>query len=96
MKSKRIFHFVSLIIIACTVPLISGLIKAPAKKLATKDLNDSSAENWATDKLSKMTLDEKIGQFFMISANSNQGEKQLKEVEDLVTKEKVGGRPPEI
>jgi beta-glucosidase-like glycosyl hydrolase/CubicO group peptidase (beta-lactamase class C family) len=91
MKSKRIFHFVSLIIIACTVPLISGLIKAPAKNLATKDLNDSSAENWATDKLSKMTLDEKIGQFFMISANSNQGEKQLKEVEDLVTKEKVGG-----
>lgn len=59
---------------------------------AKMDLNsEAAAEKWAVDKLSSMTLDEKIGQFFMVSAYSNQGEKHLQEVETMVTKDKVGG-----
>ncbi len=51
----------------------------------------SSEDVWAQKQLSEMTLEEKVGQFFMVSAFSNQGEKHLQEVEDLVTKQKIGG-----
>ncbi len=48
-------------------------------------------DSWAQEQLSQMSLEEKIGQFFMVPAYSNQGEKHLKEVEDLITNQKVGG-----
>jgi len=57
-----------------------------------KKVNEISVEDsWAQDQLSQMTLEEKIGQFFMVPAYSNQGEQHLAEVEKLVTNEKVGG-----
>jgi beta-glucosidase-like glycosyl hydrolase/CubicO group peptidase (beta-lactamase class C family) len=57
-----------------------------------KKVNEISVEDsWAQDQLSQMTLEEKIGQFFMVPAYSNQGDQHLAEVEKLVTNEKVGG-----
>ena len=58
-----------------------------SKKVSEISIEDS----WAQDQLSQMTLEEKIGQFFMVPAYSNQGEQHLAEVEKLVTNEKVGG-----
>jgi beta-glucosidase-like glycosyl hydrolase/CubicO group peptidase (beta-lactamase class C family) len=63
-----------------------------SKKTSLKSSNrDVEAVNWAKEKLSTLTLEEKIAQFFMVSAYSNQGEKHLKEVELIIRDEKVGG-----
>lgn len=43
------------------------------------------------DQLASMTLDEKIGQFFMIAAYSGKGETHLAEVENSIKQNKVGG-----
>ena len=62
------------------------------KSKKSKKVNEISVEDsWAQDQLSQMSLEEKIGQFFMIPAYSKQGEQHLAEVEKLVTNEKVGG-----
>ena len=91
MNSKRNFSIIFFLLIFGSTPFVFSLIKSgktPAK-FAIK--NDVDADKWATEKLSNMSLDEKIGQFFIVSAYSNQGDKHLKEVESLVTNEKVGG-----
>ncbi len=51
------------------------------------DFNDS----WVFDQLNQMTLDEKVGQLFMIRAQSNWGKKDLDYVETLIKKYNVGG-----
>lgn len=90
MKSKRFFSIVFYLLIVGLIPVMTALIKQQKPQVKAND-NDSEANNWATEKLSNMTLEEKIGQFFMVSAYSNQGEEHLNEVEGLITKEKVGG-----
>jgi len=91
MNTKRNFSIIFFLLIFGSTPFVFSLIKSgkTPSKFAIK--NDVDADKWATEKLSNMSLDEKIGQFFMVSAYSNQGEKHLKEVESLVTNEKVGG-----
>lgn len=62
------------------------------KKSPNRASSEISVEDsWAQDQLAQLSLEEKIAQFFMVAAYSNQGEKHLKEVENLVTKEKIGG-----
>lgn len=46
---------------------------------------------WVDDMLDKMTLREKIGQFFMVAAYSNKGEEHYREIDSLVMRDKVGG-----
>jgi beta-N-acetylhexosaminidase len=46
---------------------------------------------WVDSILRRMSIDEKIGQFFMIPAYTNKGELNKKEVADLIKKNKVGG-----
>ena len=49
------------------------------------------AEAWADSLLARMTLDEKIGQLFMIAAYSNQTEKYETDLEKQIVKYHVGG-----
>ena len=46
---------------------------------------------WASRKLASMTLDEKLGQLFMVAAYSNKGEGHKKEILNLVKEQKIGG-----
>lgn len=46
---------------------------------------------WAASEVSKMTLDEKIGQLFMIRAHSDLGPDHIKEVEKQIKNYHVGG-----
>ena len=46
---------------------------------------------WVEGKLKSMTLREKIGQFFMVAAYSNKGEKHLATVDSLVLRDRIGG-----
>ncbi len=49
------------------------------------------ALEWANAKLKTMSLDEKIGQLFMIRAHSDLGSDHIKSVEEQIKKYKVGG-----
>lgn len=48
-------------------------------------------EHWVDSTLRSMTLDEKIGQLFMIAAYSNQGEAYETEIEQQIRKYHIGG-----
>ncbi len=52
---------------------------------------NSPEERWADSTLQTMTLDEKIGQLFMIAAYSNQGEAYEAEIERQIQKYHIGG-----
>jgi beta-glucosidase-like glycosyl hydrolase/CubicO group peptidase (beta-lactamase class C family) len=91
MNSKRNFSIIFFLLIFGSTPFIFSLIKSGKTPIKFTVKNNVEADKWAIEKLSSMSIEEKIGQFFMVSAYSNQGEKHLKEVESLVTNEKVGG-----
>ena len=46
---------------------------------------------WVEEQLSKMTLEEKIGQFFMVASSSNKSEEHFRNVDSLIVRDKVGG-----
>lgn len=52
---------------------------------------DNVSNAWVDETLSKMTLREKIGQFFMIAVYPKQNEVHFKHIDSLVTKHGVGG-----
>ena len=51
----------------------------------------SQSERWADSVLATLSLDEKIGQLFMVSAHPERNEKHYEEIYELVSKYKVGG-----
>lgn len=62
----------------------------PAASVPVTD-PDTYPKEWADSLLSTMTLDEKIGQLFMIAAYSNRNEKYETELEEQIRKYHVGG-----
>jgi beta-glucosidase-like glycosyl hydrolase/CubicO group peptidase (beta-lactamase class C family) len=46
---------------------------------------------WADSVFNTLTPDERTGQLFMVAAYSNQTEKHVKEIEKLITENKIGG-----
>lgn len=91
MKSNRILSFFFVALALSITPFFVSLKKAKVVRKSYPIQTSLSDDQWAKEKLSNMTLEEKIGQFFMVSAYSNRDEAHLKEIENLVTKEKVGG-----
>uniref|UniRef100_UPI0039A61BE5 glycoside hydrolase family 3 protein n=1 Tax=Ornithobacterium rhinotracheale TaxID=28251 RepID=UPI0039A61BE5 len=53
-------------------------------------LNEAQMQ-WADSLCNHMTLDEKVGQLFMVAAYTNKDLAHEKEIEDLISKEKIGG-----
>jgi beta-N-acetylhexosaminidase len=49
------------------------------------------AKSWEDDVMSSMTIEEKIGQLFMVAAYSNKGDAHVKSIEDLIAKYHIGG-----
>ena len=91
MRKLRAFHYiiVGILLLIPSYFLISGKIKSTTKQ--SIKIKSENADVWAKEQLSKLSLEEKIGQFFMVAAYSNQGEDHLAEVEQQITKDKVGG-----
>lgn len=54
-------------------------------------MNAQSQTEWVNQQYEAMTLDEKIGQLFMVAAYSNKNEKHIQELEELVEQQKIGG-----
>ncbi len=55
------------------------------------DLKKHRIGIWAENKLDSMTLEEKVGQLFMVAAYSNKDEYHFAQIERLIRKEKIGG-----
>ncbi|MEN8187373.1 MAG: glycoside hydrolase family 3 N-terminal domain-containing protein [Bacteroidota bacterium] len=79
MKKKIIL----ILIIAFVLP-----IQAQKNPFTTKD--SIAQEKWVNNIISKMTLDEKIGQLFMVSISSNSDKKNKDYIEKLITNSHVG------
>jgi beta-N-acetylhexosaminidase len=88
MNSTRFVKYLSVVVLG---PLLFYVLVGYKSKNSTLYEYLTPANEWVENELIKMTLEEKIGQFFMVAAYSNREESHLKEVEDLVIKEKVGG-----
>ncbi len=54
-------------------------------------LKAQDAQFWYEDQLKKMSLDEKIGQLFMVAAYTNKDDKHIAEIENLINNYHVGG-----
>ncbi|MEI6865831.1 glycoside hydrolase family 3 N-terminal domain-containing protein [Flavicella sp.] len=82
MKQRILFSIISF----CTVFIANSQQLDP---LLTKD---SEAQRlWVNEKMETMSLDEKIGQLFMIQAYSNKGSKHKKFIESQIKKYHIGG-----
>jgi beta-glucosidase-like glycosyl hydrolase/CubicO group peptidase (beta-lactamase class C family) len=91
MKLKFILSVTLTLSLIAVFSISANKSKRTLETVSKVPTDEMAAEKWAVEKLRSMTLEEKIGQFFMVSAYSNQGEKHLSEVEQMVTQEKVGG-----
>ena len=86
---KFVKPFLLILSIATIVVFVSAK-KRPGIS-SSRSLKQVSTENWAEEQLKKLSLDEKIAQFFMVAAYSGQGEKHLSEIQRLITDHKIGG-----
>ena len=75
MKEKIILLFIGLLV-------FQGSYSQPA---------EASRHSWADSVLHQMSLDEKIGQLFMIAAYSNKNENYENELEKQIRQYHVGG-----
>ncbi len=75
------------------IPLKDTVVYSPKNKIERKTFfKDSDRETaWADSIYSQMSLREKVGQLFMISAYSNKDSVHVNQVNKLITDYKVGG-----
>jgi len=66
-------------------PAPPKVVKAPVEVVKEVEIA------WVNETLDKMSLREKIGQFFMIAAYSNKSERHFAHIDSLVSKYKIGG-----
>ena len=59
--------------------------------LSVLSVRAQSQAEWVNEQYEAMTLDEKIGQLFMVAAYSNKNENHVKDLEQLVEQQKIGG-----
>ena len=59
--------------------------------LAPSEHNQPPTSPWVDSVMSSLTLDQKIGQLFMVAAYSNMGPKHRASIEKLISEQQVGG-----
>jgi len=78
--------------IKIVLPLIlflSFCLNAQLDPLATRD--SATQENWVNRQYNSMSLDEKIGQLFMVSVASSQDKNATDEITNLIRQHNIGG-----
>lgn len=96
MEMSRKFMLALAAALLMIAPLLAiSFPAAPHGELIDHLPADSTAKpkygKWARAVMDTMTLDEKIGQLFMVAAYSNKDQKHNAYIESLVKKEKIGG-----
>ena len=82
---KQFFYLFTLLCTTCHFVAFSQQLDP----LLTKDIE--AQEKWVQDQMDAMSLDEKIGQLFMIQAYSNKDKKHRKKIEAEIKKHHIGG-----
>ena len=90
MKFNKQFILFSSLIIPSLIFFGIGF-KIPELIPSPETVTSEAEEKWVSGQLSKMTVDEKIAQSFMVACWSNRSEAHLKEIESQVTDYKIGG-----
>lgn len=69
------------------------LIATSYSQLFSQQLNylDSQRDQWVDSVMNKLSLEEKIGQLFMVAAYSNKDQKHIDEINYIIKKYKIGG-----
>jgi beta-glucosidase-like glycosyl hydrolase/CubicO group peptidase (beta-lactamase class C family) len=91
MIKKRFFPVLISFFFLATIPLLLSVDKGSSKDKKSSVRSSLPSSVWAQEQLNKMSLEEKIAQFFMVAAYSNKGEDHLQEIDRLVSEYKVGG-----
>lgn len=87
MKKRVSFRYIALAGI-----LFSGLISLSLVFKTTEvETKVPTQSTWVNDELEKMSLEQKIGQFFMVAAYSNKGEAHYAHLDSLVEQQHIGG-----
>lgn len=86
---KRIWYLLPIALLIALPLLLS--VKKMAEKNHSANKKSEQTEDWAKNQLSKLSLEEKIAQFFMVAAYSGESENHLLEIERLVKEQKIGG-----
>ncbi|MFC2109930.1 glycoside hydrolase family 3 N-terminal domain-containing protein [Bacteroidota bacterium] len=77
---------------SCLVLLLLFIFNVKAQQLDPLLTKDVVAQKvWVSNKMKSMTLDEKIGQLFMVQAYSNKDEKHARKIESEIKKHHIGG-----
>jgi beta-N-acetylhexosaminidase len=73
------------------VSVIKNLLLSVCCFIGFQSFAQTDQFQWAENQMLGMTLDEKIGQFFMVPAYSNREEAHAQKIESLILNHKVGG-----
>jgi beta-N-acetylhexosaminidase len=86
------YLFLSVFAIFGSIFLISFSNKTDVVSPPANDQSIYSKDNpWVDSIMATLTLDQKIGQLFMVAAYSNMGSSHRDEIEKLITEQEVGG-----
>ncbi|AFM03766.1 beta-glucosidase-like glycosyl hydrolase [Bernardetia litoralis DSM 6794] len=87
-----IFLFLVTPIFAQNITSAQIIAKAVAEeKLRIDNIKWDKREKWVNQKLSNLDLEQKIAQLFMIAAYSNRNESHYRQIDNFITKYKIGG-----
>ena len=101
--SNRIFEYMKHLLslkVFLVFPLLASVyawsfwepeVQIPLPPSAKKKIVEKVDHKWVDEMMAKLTLREKIGQFFMVAAYSNGGEKHLAEIDSMILQSKIGG-----
>ena len=80
---KKTYIFISLFIVSFFTSVAQSPLRSP---------DAQAQEKWVNDTYNQMSLDEKIGQLFMVSVYSSHiGTKRAEEIKDFIKKYYIGG-----
>lgn len=94
MKLRSGLMFRKLFLLIPLVFIFSGMIRANDPVVSSRSSLSSllSVESfWVDSVMNEMTLDEKIGQMFMVAAYSNKDPQHAQEIMELIKKHHIGG-----
>lgn len=91
-KTFRKATFISLLILGSGL-ITSALLKSPTHKPIKKHKTSvaTDEDQWVNSEMSKLSMQERIAQSFMVACWSNKGKEHLAETEELVRTQKIGG-----
>jgi beta-N-acetylhexosaminidase len=84
-KYKKHLQTVSLFFLPAILLLTLSWNNPPTHK------KNQTQDQWVDSMLQSMTIEQRIGQLFMVAAYSNKTDKHIKEINDLVSKHNIGG-----